>query len=193
MIFDDNCPMMMEREFGAPEGVPQIAVGFCMVPKEDKNKTKAAGYPVFREQEYVKLIVPGDKNSEYFQPATDKDRKTFPNAYQAFKNRESKPVVEGMPIEQWPQVTRAAAMTMRAAGVHTVEALAAVHDGNIGKIASNGHELRAKAQAFLATAKDAAAAQTLAAENQKLKDQMAAMQAQINSLARAAEKKTKAA
>jgi FtsZ-binding cell division protein ZapB len=190
-IFDDDCPLMMEREFGAPEGVPQIAVGFCMVPKEDKHKSKAAGYPVFRDKEYVKKIVPGDKNSEYFQPAKEEDRKTFPNAYQAFKNRESKPVVEGMPIEQWPQVTRALAMTLRAAGVHTVEALAAVHDGNISKIASNGQELRAKAQAFLATAKDAAQATAIAAENQKLKDQLAAMQEQINALAKI--KKQKAA
>jgi hypothetical protein len=191
MIFDDNCPMMMEREFGAPEGVPAIAVGFCMVPKEDKHKSKSAGYPVFREQEYVKLIVPGDKNSEYFQPSTDKDRKTFPSAYQAFKNRESKPVVEGMPIEQWPQVTRALSMTLRAAGVHTVEALAAVHDGHIGKLGNNSHELRAKAQAFLATAKDAAAATAIAAENQRLREQMAAMQAQIDALAKP--KKQKAA
>jgi hypothetical protein len=191
MIFDDNCPMMTEREFGAPEHVPQILVGFCMVPKEDKHKSKAAGYPVFREQEYVKLIVPGDKQSEYFQPSTEKDRKTYPNAYQAFKNRESKPVVEGMPIEQWPQVTRALAMTLRAAGIHTVEALAAVHDGNIGKVASNGQELRAKAKAFLETAKNSAASQALAAENQKLQDQLAVMQEQINALAK--HKKQKAA
>jgi hypothetical protein len=189
MIFDDNCPMMMEREFGAPEGVPQIAVGFCMVPKEDKHKSKAAGYPVFREQEYIKIIVPGDKQSEYFQPSTDKDRKTYPNAYQAFKGREGKPVVEGFPIEQWPQVTRALSMTLRAAGIHTVEALAAVHDGNIGKIGNNAHELRAKAKAFLDTAKDAAAAQSLAAENQKLQDQITAMQAQIAALAKSGNRK----
>jgi hypothetical protein len=189
MIFDDNCPMMMEREFGAPDGVPQIAVGFCMVPKEDKAKSKVAGYPVFREQEYVKLIVPGDKQSEYFQPSTDKHRQTFPNAYQAFKNRESKPVMEGMPIEQWPQVTRALSMTLRAAGVHTVEALAAVHDGNIGKLGNNAHELRAKAQAFLSVAKDAAASQAMAVENQKLQDQISALQAQIAALAKSGNRK----
>jgi hypothetical protein len=189
MTFDDNCPLMMEREFGAPQDVPQVAVGFCMVPKEDKHKTKEAGYPVFKEREYVKIIVPGDKNSEHFQPSTEIDRRRFPNAYQAFKNRESKPVVEGMPIEQWPQVTRAVAMTLRAAGIHTVEALASVHDGNISKIASNAHELRAKAKAFLDTAKDAAAAQSLAAENQKLQDQISAMQAQIAALAKADKRK----
>ena len=190
MIFDDNCPMMMEREFGAPEGVPSVAVGFCLIPSEDKTKSSAAGYPVFREKEYVKIVVPGDKQSEYFQPSKDVDRKRYPLAYQAFKNRESSPVDEGMPIEQWPQVTRSIAMTLKAAGIHSVEALAAVHDGNIGKLGNNGSELRAKASAFLATAKDSAIATKLAADNKKLMDQISAMQAQIDALGK---RKTKAA
>ncbi len=182
MIFDDNCPMMMERESGLPEGVPAVAVGFCLIPSEDKIKSAAAGHPVFREREYVKIVVPGDKQSEYFQPSRDVDRKRYPLAYQAFKNRESKPVDEGMPIEQWPQVTRSLAMTLKAAGIHSVEALASVHDGNIGKLGNNGSELRAKATAFLATAKDSAVATKLAADNKKLMDQITAMQAQIDAL-----------
>lgn len=189
MIFDDNCPMYPEREFGAPDHVPQVLVGFCMVPAEDKNKTKAQGYPVFREREYVKIIVPGDKQSEYFQPSTDVDRNRFPISYQKFKARESGPISEGMPIEQWPQLKRAEAMTLKAAGIHSVEALAAIHDGNIGKIGNMGRDWRAKAQAFLAVAKETAASQDLAAKNQKLMDQIAAMQAQIDELARAAEKR----
>lgn len=190
MTFDDNCPMIMEREAGAPESVPQIAVGFCMNPIPDKKQSAQKGYPVFRDREYIKILVPGDKNSEYFQPSTDIDRKKFPNAYQGFRNRESTPIVEGFPIQQWPQLTRAESMTLKAAGVHTVEAMASVHDGNIGKLGNNARELRAKAQAFLANAKDSAASQVQAAENQALKDQIAAMQAQINELSK---RKSKAA
>ena len=193
MTFDDNCPMMMEREFGLPEGVPQVCVGFYMKPTPDKQKSAKTGYPVFRDREYVRIEVPGDKNSLYDQPATDRERQRFPGAYQAFKNRESQPINEGMPIEQWPQVTRALAMTLKAIGIHTVEALAAVHDGNVGKIGNNGQELRAKATAFLANAKDSAAAQHLASENQKLKDQIGALQVQFNELAKATEKKRKVA
>jgi hypothetical protein len=188
-IFDDNCPMIMEREFGLPEYVPQVAVGFCMELTEDKKQSAIAGHPVFTEREFCKIVIPGDKQSLYYQPATDEKRRKFPNAYQAFKQRETKPIVEGMPIEQWPQITRAQAMTFRAANIHTVEALAAVHDGNIDKIGNNMRELRAKAQAFLATAKDTAASQKLAVENQHLKDQMATMQNQINELAKALEKR----
>lgn len=184
-LFDDNCPMIMEREFGQPEHVPQVAVGFCMESVEDKRKSAEAGYKVYTEREYCKIVVPGDKQSLYFQPATDEKRQKFPNAYRAFQGRVAKPVVEGMPIEQWPQISRAQAMTLRAANIHTVEAMAAVHDGNVDKIGSHGRELRAKAQAFLALAKDTAASQALAAENQRLKDQMGAMQKQINELANA--------
>jgi hypothetical protein len=189
MTFDDNCPMMMEREFGAPDHVPKLSVGFCMHPSEDKHKTVEAGHPVFKEREYVKIEIPGDSTFLHFQPATDKDRRMFPNAYQAFKNRESTPVVEGMPIELWPQVTRPLAMTLRAMSIHTVEALAEVNDANIAKVGINGQELRAKAKAFLGTAKDSAVAQKLAAENQKLQDQISAMQAQIAALAKADKRK----
>lgn len=188
-LFDDNCPMIMERELGLPEHVPQVMVGFCVEATEDRKKTAAAGYPVFTEREFCKIIIPGDKQSLYYQPATDEKRRKFPRAYQAFKTRETQPIVEGMPIGEWPQITRAQAMTFRAANIHTVEALAAVHDGNIDKIGSNARDLRTKAQAFLAVAKDSAAAQKLATENQHLRDQMAAMQEQINTLAKALEKR----
>jgi hypothetical protein len=191
MIFDDERPLIMEREAGLPNDANPLQVGFYLKPTQDKHKTKEAGYPVFRDKEYCIKIVPGDEKSVEDQPAKDSDRKRFPNAYQAFKNRESKPTIEGMPIEQWPQLTRAEAMTMKAAAIFSVEALAAVNDGNIGKLGHQGRDWRAKAQAFLATARDSAAAQQLASENQKLKDQMAAMQAQIDALAKV--KKQKAA
>lgn len=182
---NDDIPqhlMIMEREAGAPEHVPQVAVGFGPIPVEDPEKTAEAGHPVFKEVEFVKIAVPGDRQSLYMQPATDRDRQRFPRAYAAFKSRESN-TLEGMPIEQWPQVTRALAMTLRAMNIHTVEALAEVHDGNLGNLGQQGRELRAKAAAFLKQAKDAASSQRLAAENAGLKDQIATLQQQFEHLA----------
>lgn len=192
ITMDDEFPMMPEREFGQPEHVPQVMVGFGMVPEQSK-KTSEAGYPVFRDVEFCKIVIPGDKNFLHFQPATDEKRKKYPMAYAAFLAREKKPALEGMPIEQWPQLTKGAALTLKAANIPTVEALAAVHDGNIDKIGQQGREWRAKAQAFLALAKDTAAGQKLAAENQSLKDQIKDMQRQITELAGQLQKKTKVA
>lgn len=191
-MIDPEIPMMMEREFGQPEHVPQVGVGFGMVPEQSKKKSEA-GYPVYKDVEYVQIVIPGDKNSLYRQPATDQHKKRFPMAYAAFLAREKKPVLEGMPIEQWPQVTRSEALTLKAANIPTVEALAAVHDGHVDKLGQQGREWRAKAQAFIALAKDTAAGQKIAAENEDLKNQMADMQRQIKDLAGQLQKKTKAA
>jgi hypothetical protein len=94
-----------------------------------------------------------------------------------------------MPVEQWPQITRAQAMTLKAMHVHTVESLAEVHDGHIDKLGQNGRELRTKAKAFLELAKDTAAAQAHAAENQALKDQIAELQRQFAQLSAQTEKR----
>lgn len=178
----DEIPVMLEREAGAPDHVPQVVVGFGFHPMENPQKSAEAGHPVYDNIEFFKLVVPGDKQSLHLQPATERDRAMFPRAYAAFKQREDRPP-EGIPIEEWPQITRAQALTYRAMNIPTVEALAAVHDGNIDKLGHDGRTWRTRAIAFLAQAKDTAAAQKYAAENETLKDQIAGMQQQINELA----------
>ena len=174
----DDIQLMLEREFGAPEYVSAIGVGFGLVPVEDGPASTKAGHPVYKEIEFCKKVVPGDNKSVACQPATDKDRQQFPRSYQAFKDRNIKPV-DGLPVEQWPVINRAQAMTLKAIHIHTVEALAEGHDGNIGALGQGGRELVAKAKAYKEQAKDGAAAAAYAAENQALKDQMAEMQRQF--------------
>lgn len=178
----DDIPLILEREAGAPDYISAIAVGFGMMPVEDKSASEKAGHPVFVDREFFSARVPGDKNTHSLRFATKKDREMFPKAYAAFKQRDTVPV-QGLPIEQWPQITRGQAMTFRAAGIQTVEALAEVHDGNIDKIGMSARELRAKARAFRDLAAETAAAQKIAAENEALKLQMSDMQRQINELA----------
>lgn len=178
----DEIPLMMEREAGAPDFIAALAVGFGMLPVEDKSASDKAGHPVFVDREFFSARVPGDKNTHSLRISTKKDRERFPRAYAAFKQRDTVPI-QGLPIEHWPQITRAQAMTLKAAAVHTVEALAEVHDGNIEKLGSNARELRAKAKAFLAQAADTAAAQRLAAENEKQKAEMDDLRRQIADLA----------
>ena len=179
----DEIPMIMEREAGAPPGVPMVAVGFGMVPSQSKKKSAVAGYPVFEDREFVKITIPGDKGYLFLQPATELHKQRFPNAYAAFKRRTSDAAVDGMPIEQWPQVTRSTALTLKAMNIHSVEALASVHDGNINKLGNEGRALRAKAQAFLEVAKDSAATQKMADENRKLTEMIEEQQRQIKQLA----------
>jgi hypothetical protein len=181
MILSDDFPMMMEREAGMHETIPPVAVSFGLYPVIDNAKTKEAGHDVYKDVEFVKIAIPGDRNSLFFQPAQPTHRARFPQAYAAYKQRERVPV-EGMRIEEWAPVSRSIALNLKAMHIDTVEALAAVHDGNVDRIGSNGRELRAKAQAWLAESKSGAAASQLATEKQALQDQLAGLQAQMAAL-----------
>lgn len=181
MQLSDDFPMMMEREAGMGENVPPVAISFGQYPVIDSLASKKAGHDVYKDVEFVKIAVPGDRNSLFFQPAEASHRARFPRAYEAYKQREKTPV-EGMPIEQWAPISRSLALTLRAMHINTVEALAAVHEGNIDRIGGNGRELREKARAWLAEAKTGAETQRLASEKQGLQDQLAALQAQVVAL-----------
>jgi len=171
MNISDDFPMTLELEAGLdPRGnVGPVAVAFGLYPMRNDEKSRAAGHDVFDEIEHVKIAVPGDKSSLFFQPSTEKHRQRFPQAYAAFKNRAQTPV-EGTPIENWAAINRAVALTLRSAHIATIEAFAAVHEGNIDKLGvSNARELQAKAKAHLAQQVDGAATLKLAAEKQELR------------------------
>ena len=177
----DEFPMMMEREAGAPDNVAALAVGFGYQPEVDGKASEKAGHPVYKDVVFFKCVVPGDTKSVHFQPMRDSDKARFPRAWAAFQERDTKPM-QGMPIEAWPQVTRAQAMTLRAMHIHTVEALAEVHDGNISS--QWMREMKAKAVGFLAQAKDTAAASALAAEKEALQQELAESRRMMAELSR---------
>ncbi len=180
MNFSDDFPMALELEAGMDARfVPPVMVAFGLYPMIDQAASKLAGHDVFVEVEHVKIAIPGDRTSLFFQPSTEKHRERFPQAYANFKNRAEVPST-GTPIEQWAGITRAVAMTLRAAHISTVEAFAAVHDGNIDRLGiSNARELQARAKAFIAQQTDSAATAKLASEKAELEARLKALEAAV--------------
>jgi hypothetical protein len=178
---NEEIPMILEREAGAPEQVNPIAVGFGLMPEQDGAASAKAGHPVFRDVEYCKKAVPGNRQSIALQPATEQDKLRFPKAYAAFKERAAKPVT-GLPVEEWPIITRSQAMTLRAMHIHTVESLAEVSEANVGSLGQGGRELIAKAKAYVKQAAEGAVVAQLAAEKQQLLDVITGLQAQLADL-----------
>jgi hypothetical protein len=174
---------MMEREAGAPEQVPPLLIERWMKTKPNPSKSKAAGHPVHDDCPWIRITTPGDKNSYVERPATDIDNTRFPKSHAALMSAVKPSDTEGMPIEDWPQITRGQAETLKSLSIPTVEALAAVNDANIMNLGQPGRELRIKAQAFLAVSKDTAAAQQFKLENEQLKATLADQQRQIRELA----------
>lgn len=178
----DDIPLMLEREVGLSDHYAAMACGFGFHAEQDDAASEKAGHPVFKDVVYFKCVSPGETKSIHCQPATDRDKKRFPGAWAAFQARETKPI-EGLLIEEWPQITRAQAMTLRAMHIHTVEALAEVHDGNVGALGHLGRELVAKARAFRDQAKNTAAGAKYAKENEELKSELAESRRMIAELA----------
>ncbi len=179
---DEEIPLILERDVTAPEGTNGQLVGFGNQVVSDAHQSRKKGYPVHKEVPFFKCITPGDSKTVYCQPAQDSHKERFPRAWAAFQNRTTNPI-QGMPIEQWPQLTRALAWTFRSMGIHTVEALAEIHDGNIGTLGQQGREWRAKAKAFLQIANDTAASQQLAAREEVLRRELDEKQKMIVDLA----------
>lgn len=158
-----------------------LYVTFFTEAVEYKAESEKAGRPIFKDVPFVRIIVPGDTNNIIERKATKDDEMKFPRAWARYKSEE-KEVVEGMPLEQWPQITRSLLKELKYFEVHTVEQLAGLSDGQVAKLGMGFTEYRNKAKAFMEAAAGTAVQTAQAAENERLKQQMADLQAQIAAL-----------
>lgn len=160
-----------------------LLVKFFLKPKQDKRASEEQGRPIFKEVEYIDIKIPGDRSGGACRPALAKDIARFPKHYDAFKKRieGEDEAVQGTLLAEWPQATRAMVEELAFFNVKTVEQLAGMSDANSGQfMGMNG--LKAKAQQWLALAKEQKGATELKMELEKRDEQIAAMQTQIEAL-----------
>lgn len=182
----DDFPMHMELESGMnPNLVSQVSVGFGDCPILDEQKTREAGREIYGTTCFVKIAIPGDRSSVFFQPATDAHKRRFPKAWDNYLRRNAgEKISEGLPVQHWPRINRATALNLQSLHIFTVEDLAQVHDGLVDKIPGNGRELRSWAQAHVGystggqaeVTKLASKVEELIAQNKALQNQVLAMQ-----------------
>ena len=162
-----------------------LFVEFFKKPIEMKAESAKEGRPIFKDIDYIRIRPVGqnqtvverkvrltDSNSEPADPIR------FPRQWQAFQNQEAQ-AEEGTPINEWPPITKSKALELKAINIHTVEAMASVSDTNLTWMGAR--EMREKAQTWLESAKQGAAAtkweaekETLLSEIKALKNQLAA-------------------
>lgn len=137
------------------------------------GESEKQGRPIFQDMPFIRIMFPGDKTKVVDRPVTDADRQRFPNQYAAFE-RQGEQVQSGTPITEWPFLTKSQALEMKGIGIHTVEQLAGVVDGNLTWFGAR--EYRDKAKAWLDAAKgDSAVVSQLMAQIEALKADMEAM------------------
>lgn len=161
---------------------------FFMDSIEDKVASLHAGRPIFREEERVEIIMPGNPFTRPIKRVTDEERQRWPEAYAAFKKGLDQ-ATEGTPLEEWPRLKRSQVNELKHLGFQTVEQVAAASDAVIQRIGMGGRDLVLLARAFLDTAAETAIVeQALAEREQKemeiasLRNQLAEMSALVASL-----------
>lgn len=165
-------------DYGAP-GDEKLVVRFEQYPHKNDAQTREEGRPIFEMTEYIKIMVPGDKDTVIHRPVREADKVRFSKQYERFRANLSQST--GFPLSEWPKVTRAQVEELAYFNIRSVEDLANVNDGVIGRFAGLV-DLRRKAQEHLALLKEQAPMDKLQAELAKRDEQIAALTAQMNEL-----------
>lgn len=169
-----------------------LFVEFRTEAVQNHAKSRDEGRAIFEDTPFITIMFPGDKTKRVDRPVKleddvdgPSDLTRFPKQWARFQAQEEQ-AGDGLPVQQWNPLSKSQALELKAMGIHTVEQLAALPDTALNWLGAR--ELRTQAQAWLDKAGAHAAEARLAAENTQLREQMAAMQKQIDALAKAAKK-----
>jgi hypothetical protein len=149
----------------------------------DPAASEKAGRAIYRDMERVRIQVAGDQFSAAVHPVDAQLIDRFEEAYAKWK-RKGHQQINGTPLAKWPLATPSFIKEMEFMNVYSVDDLASIADVHLDRIA-DGRQWRDKAAAWLKAAKDGAQTARYAAENARLRVDVAAMREQLDKLIRA--------
>lgn len=155
---------------------------FHSVHKKNEFRSAATGKAEYDKKHYVEITTPGDTRSVIDREVQERDKARWPREWTAYLNGEEL-APEGTPLEMWPQVDIGQIEELKRFRVRSVEQLSTINDTALGNMPMGTRSLRDKAIVWLEQAKSGSGMTKLVAENEKLRNQLEAMQEQINSLA----------
>ncbi len=197
--------------YGLDDG---LMVEFYIKPKLMQALTEEQGHPIHEDRIFTRIVAPGNTKTTWdyeskgvvyiYDPDSGEqtgydvdenlpievcDPQRFPKAWERFTKKGQK-VTEGWAIETWGAITRSLAENLKAVNIHTVEALAGLSDANASSF-MGGLKYRNLAKAALDEAQllslasvEQERANRAEEESKQLKEQLKAMQAQIDSLSK---------
>jgi predicted SnoaL-like aldol condensation-catalyzing enzyme len=148
---------------------------------QDDAATLKEGRPIFKDTEFVRIMVPGDRDNIVVRPAHQQDKERFAKQYLAFKTRNSE-VVEGTMLEHWPSITRAQVEELKFFHVRTVEQLATIADVHAQKFMGINH-LRQQARDYMEQSKDNAPIVQMRAELEERDNKIESLEKAMNDMA----------
>lgn len=161
---------------------------FFMKPVQNHAKSAEEGRPIFEDVEFIEIMIAGDAKSQVESKVSQKHIDRWPREYEAFKNG-LEATVTGTPITEWPAITASRAAELKALKIFTVEALAEIPDTAIQRIGMGGRDLVTKAKAYIEAAKDGAAVERYAKDNESLRNEVDMLKEQLKELSASIDKK----
>ncbi|GAC1514498.1 MAG: hypothetical protein NVS1B16_07180 [Pseudarthrobacter sp.] len=155
---------------------------------QDAEASKSAGRPIYRDQPFITIRVPGDKDNVVDRPVWDdpshmmSDTSRFAQQWARYKAGKQDDIGTGTPLSMWPPINKAQVEELAYLKVKTVEQLAGVSDGNLQKMGPGYLELRKRAVDFLEAAKGSAHVDAMRGELEKRDSDIAALRAQLAQL-----------
>ena len=130
-----------------PGGRDDCIPHFYMRAVHNPARSEEIGRPLFDEVAYVRILVPGDRNSVVDRRVTDADRERWPRRWADFLARRERP--SGTPIEHWPYLTVARVAELKALEAFTVEQIAGADEALMERIGDDAATLSDRARQFL--------------------------------------------
>jgi hypothetical protein len=162
-------------------GDDRLLVKFSLEPVQDQEETLKQGRPVFKDEEFIRIRIPGDKSGEVYRRIRPQDKQRFARAYAHWKSTGEGERVVGTPLALWPAVTRSQVEELAYFGVKTVEALAGLADVHAQKFPGI-NALRDKAKRFVQAAADNAPMERMQAMLSERDNTIATLQAAMEDM-----------
>lgn len=132
---------------------------------------------------FVRIMVPGDKNNIFDQPATEEHKLRFHRQWLHFQMQTNQADVVGTPLLLWHQerpeeISFGQLEELNIMKFQTVEQIALASDAQINRIGMGGGGLRERARSFLA----AKSTQASSMELDQAKSEIAALKSMVQAL-----------
>lgn len=162
----------------------------------DKKASLKAGRPIFHDMEVCEIRMAANRQTVGVFPAHDVWKKRenefghfeavtyamrFPDQYRAFKQGLTQ-AQTGTPLEELPFLSQSKRLELKALGVHTAEALAALDGQELRNIGIGGRDFKNKAQEYINRAAGVVDMSKINAENDELRQQIADLQARVEAM-----------
>jgi hypothetical protein len=162
----------------------KMAVFFHAVQVQNNFKTMTEKRPIFEEKIFLKKLVPGDSTLVVDRPMREQDVEEYPIEWARFEQKKEQRV-SGTPIDVWSAISETQKAEFKALHIFTIDQFAQLAD-SVGNKIMGFNDLRDKARAFIAAAKDSAVFDKIRAETDaklaQQEEEMAQLRELVNQL-----------